>query len=552
MKDNRTIVGELSKLLKGEVTADEKTRKAYSRDASVFEIMPAVVVFPKDNDDVRALVKYVHDEKRAGGDISLTARAAGTDMTGGSLTSSIVMVTTKYLNRIKEVGKDYAVTELGAYYRDFERETLKKNLLLPSYPVSRAICAMGGIVNNNSGGERSLEYGQTDRYVDELNVVLSDGAEATFGPLSPEALEEKKGQQNFEGEIYRRMHALIMDNADAIAAAKPKVTKNASGYGLWRVWDAERGIFNLAKLIVGAQGTLTMVTEAKIKLVPPEGHRAMLIVFLNGFEQVPDVVHRVLKYNPESFESYDDHTFTLAIHFLPSIMRGLGLIKFAKLGFAFLPEVWMTLTGGVPKLILTAEFSENTAAEALQKATQAEVSLKELGVQTKVAKNEAAAEKYWIVRRESFSLLRKNLHGFHASPFIDDFVVNPDDLPQFLPELNAILAEYKLIYTVAGHIGNGNFHIIPLMNLADPKSADIIKELSAKVYALIGKYHGSITGEHNDGIIRTPYLSYMFDEKILELFAETKRIFDPHNIFNPGKKVGGTFADISAHLIRHE
>ena len=221
-----------------------------------------------------------------------------------------------------------------------------------------------------------------------------------------------------------------------------------------------------------------------------------------------------------------------------------------RLGVSFLPELGIVATGGIPKLVLTAEFSEDTGGEARGKVHAAKEVLKDLSVRTKVAGNERAAEKYWTVRRESFNLLRKNLRGFVASPFIDDFVIAPNDLPKFLPELGELLAKYRLIYTVAGHVGNGNFHIIPLMNLSEFNSRRIIVELSKKVYELVARYRGSITGEHNDGIIRTPFLSLMFDQELLGLFAQTKQIFDPLNILNPGKKVGGTFEAIEKYMRR--
>jgi FAD/FMN-containing dehydrogenase len=228
----------------------------------------------------------------------------------------------------------------------------------------------------------------------------------------------------------------------------------------------------------------------------------------------------------------------------------MGLTNAVHLGLSFLPEVGMVLRGGVPKLVLMAEFSEDTHQEALFKAAQAQASLMDLGLPMRIARDELAAEKYWKVRRESFALLRKNAHGLYAAPFIDDFVVPPDTYPKFLPELNALLAEYKLLYTIAGHIGNGNFHIIPLMNLKDPQVRATILELAPKVYDLVIKYGGTTTGEHNDGIIRTPYLPQLFGETMVSLFEETKRIFDPLNIFNPGKKVGGTFKDIERDMLR--
>lgn len=538
----------LASVLKGEVLDDAKTREQMSRDTSVFKRTPSLVVFPKDTQDVSNLVKTVAED----GGASVTARSAGTDMSGGPLTDSVVAVFTKHMNRVHTVEDGYAVAEPGVYYRDFEKATRKvNNQLLPSYPASRELCALGGIVNNDSGGERTLEYGKTHDYVEELEVVLSDGSVTTFGALGPAELDEKKQLPGLEGDIYRKMHALLVDNREAITAAKPAVSKNSAGYALWDVMDMERGTFNLAKLITGAQGTLALTTKMKLRLVKEQGYRTMLVVFLRDLDHLPEIVHKVLPYNPESFESYDDQTFGLAIRFLPQMLAQMGLLRAIRLGFSFLPEVFMAARGGVPKLILMAEFSEDSRAEAVKKATEAEAALTHLNLQTSVKKTEADAEKYWIVRRESFALLRKSSNGLYASPFIDDFVVPVDSYPQFLPELDALLAEYKdtFVYTIAGHIGNGNFHIIPLMDLSKEESRQTILELSPRVYELVIKYGGTTTGEHNDGIIRTPYLPMLFGEKMVSLFEETKRIFDPKNVFNPGKKVGGTFADIERSII---
>ncbi|HYF29116.1 MAG TPA: FAD-binding oxidoreductase [Candidatus Paceibacterota bacterium] len=540
----------LAASLTGEVDDDALTRDKMSRDTSVFQRTPSLVVYPKDTEDVSKLVKAIAKEPG----VSVTARSAGTDMSGGPLTDSVVAVFTKYMNKVHEVADGYAIAEPGVYYRDFEKETRKvHNQLLPSFPASRELCALGGIVNNDSGGERTLEYGKTRDYVEELEVVLSDGTITTFGELGPAELAEKKELPGLEGEIYRRMSELLIDNREVIAAAKPKVSKNSAGYALWDVMDMEDGTFNLAKLITGAQGTLALTTKMKLRLVREQGYRSMLVIFLKDIDHLPEIVHKVLPYNPESFESYDDQTFGLAVRFLPQMLSQMGLGRAIRLGLSFLPEVGMAMRGGVPKLILMAEFSEDSREEALKKAREAEAAIKHLKLQTSIKKNEQAAEKYWVVRRESFALLRKNSHGLYASPFIDDFVVPVDSYPEFMPELNALLAEYKdkFVYTIAGHIGNGNFHIIPLMDLNKEESRKIILELSPRVYELVIKYGGTTTGEHNDGIIRTPYLPMLFGEKMVSLFEETKRIFDPNNIFNPGKKVGGTFADIEKSILKH-
>ena len=545
--------------MRGEVTSDAGARRTASRDTSLFARMPELIVYPQDRDDVSAIVKEVARARSAGADVSLTARAGGTDMSGGPLTTSVVMSFTKHMNHIGEVTVNseqgaggYAVTEPGVFYRDFEKATLEKGLLLPSYPASRSIAAMGGIVSNNSGGERTLRYGKTERYVESVDVVLSDGSQATFGPLTSAELEEKKKKlTTLEGSIYREMDALLSNNKALIEEHRPKVSKNSAGYALWSVWDEASGTFNLAKLICGSQGTLALWTKAKLTLVTPKEHRAMLVIFLSDLEILPEVVQRVLKEEPESFESYDDHTLTLAIKLLPDLLKQMGLLKAVRLGMSFIPEALMVATGGVPKLILMAEFAEATHEEALRRATKAHAALADLHLQTKVEKNEKESEKYWIVRRESFALLRKNFHGLSTAPFIDDFVVPPASYPDFLPKLNALLAEYAshFVYTVAGHIGDGNLHIIPLMDLSKEENRQVIFDLAPKVYELVIAEGGTTTGEHNDGIIRTPYLPMLFGKEMVSLFEKTKHAFDPLSVFNPGKKVGGTFEDIRRDLV---
>ncbi len=549
MKDTE-LKRRIAASIKGEVVNDAVSRKLFSRDTSIFVKVPELVVYPKDADDVASLVRAVAGANKDGIRASVTARAAGTDMSGGPLTDSIVAVFTKYMNKVLDVSEGSAVTEPGTFYRDFEKATLAKGRqIMPSYPASRSIAAMGGIVNNDSGGERTLEYGKTHDYIEEVDVVLSDGSRTTFRSFSPSEVEEKAALASLEGSIYREMKKLLDENEEVIRNAEPKVTKNSAGYQLWNIID-EKGNMNLAKLVCGAQGTLALTTKMKLRLVHEQGYRAMLIVFLSDIDLLPEIVRKVLPYNPESFESYDDNTFKLAMRFLPQMLSQMGLARAVRLGCSFLPELGLVIRGGVPKLVLMAEFSEDTHQEALFKAGQAKAALAPLGLPMRIARDERAAEKYWIVRRESFALLRKNSNGLYAAPFIDDFVVPTDSYPAFLPELNALLAEYDLLYTIAGHIGNGNFHIIPLMDLKDPKVRSVILELAPRVYSLVIRYGGTTTGEHNDGIIRTPYLPQLFGDKVVELFEQTKRIFDPGNILNPGKKVGGTFADIERDMLK--
>jgi FAD/FMN-containing dehydrogenase len=552
---------ELAGLISGDVETSDEALTTASHDASLFEVRPQAVAHPKDVEDVKKLVKYAAEHPG----MNLTARSAGTDMSGGPLTESVVVSFTKYFNKIKEVVEapqpsikgveisGFAVTEPGVYFRDFDKATMEKGgQIMPSYPASRELCTVGGIAANNSGGEKTLTYGKTERYVRRLKMVCADGNEYEFKALNPEELEHKKRLTTFEGEIYRKMSDLVMNDPALIASARPEVSKNSCGYYLWNVYDKEARTFDLTKMIVGAQGTLGMITEIEFALVKPKKFSHLLVVFLPNLSQLGDTATHILQYKPESFESYDDQTLKVAIKFLPQLMHQMGG-NLITLGLSFMPEMLAVIeSGGLPKLVMMAEFTADTDEEALRMATEAQASLASFHEKTRVTKTPGDEHKYWVIRRESFNMLRKHVHGVRTAPFIDDFVVLPKHLPEFLPRLYALLEPYKhdLTYTIAGHVGDGNFHIIPLMNLADPKAHTIIEELSVQVYKLVHEYNGSITGEHNDGIIRTPFVRMQYGDKVYELFEKTKKIWDPKGIFNPGKKVGGTLEYAFAHIVK--
>jgi FAD/FMN-containing dehydrogenase len=540
----------LKKIFKGEIEQDEKTLEKYSHDASLFEVVPEIVVFPKDREDIESLVRFVVENKKSDPSISLTSRSAGTCMSGGPLNESIILDTTRYLNNIISVDDEKGIVEPGVYYRDFEKETLKIDRLMPAYTASKDLCAIGGMVGNNCAGEKTIKYGKIENYIKRQNIIFSDGKNYEVKPLTKTELLAKIAREDFEGKIYKQIFDLIENNYELLQKAKPKVTKNSAGYYLWNVWNRETGIFDLNKLLVGSQGTLGVTTEVELRLVPVPKYSKMVIIYMPKINKLGDVVDTVMKYEPESFESFDDYSMKLAIRFIWDFFKKLGFLGAIKLGLQFIPDMLLVLRGGVPKLILMAEVTGDDELELETRAKQILESVKPFGFQAKLARSKAEIEKYWKIRRESFALLRNHAKGKRTAPFIDDIIVNPHDMPVFLPRLQEILSHYKLDYTIAGHAGNGNFHIIPLMDLDNPFSSDIILDLSQKVYSLVVEFGGSITAEHNDGIIRTPYLSYMYSPEVLELFKKTKEIFDPLYIFNPGKKVGGSFKYITDHLIR--
>jgi FAD/FMN-containing dehydrogenase len=519
----------------GELKDDATTREFYSHDASLFEVKPQLVVFPKNSKDVQTLIKTAAQAQKQSPDLSITARSAGTDMSGGAINESVIVDFNKHFNKIENVSATEAHAQPGVFYRDFEVETLKHGALMPSYPASRDLCTIGGMVANNSGGEKSLEYGKTEDFVNELKVVFADGNEYTVKPLTKPQLVKKMAQGDYEGNLYKKLFDLIEKNYDVIKAAKPQVSKNSMGYNLWDVWDRETGIFNMQKLIVGSQGTLGFVTDIKFRLVQRREYTGLLVCFMKDIRPLGEVINKVLEHKPATFESFDDNTLYLSIRFLPSFRKYLGWWGLFKLLISLIPDGFMLLRG-IPKLILMIEFNGNSQEEVDKKIDDMRADLRQYHMAMERDETAAKSQKFWIMRRQSFNLLRSKVKDKHTAPFIDDLVVNPPHLPEFLPRLRKIIKKYKLQATIAGHMGDGNFHIIPLMKIEEKSEKAKLLPAMEEVDDLVLHYKGSLSGEHNDGLVRGPWLEEQFGKEVVGLFRQTKAIFDPANLFNPHKK----------------
>lgn len=535
---------DLKKVTDCKVLDDPETLAKYSKDASIFQITPKAVVFPRNSDDVKKLVSFVNTSNN----LSLTVRSAGTDMSGGAINDSIILDITS-LNKLIEIGENEATTQPGLFYRDFEAETLKHSLILPCYPASREICTVGGMVSTDAAGEMTLSYGKIDQYVKSLSVILADGNEYAFKPLSQAELNTKLAQKDFEGKIYSSINTLIENNRELIAKSKPDVSKNSTGYNIWNVWNNDN--FDLTNLFVGSQGTLGIITEIKFKLVKPKKHAVLLVIEMPTFDNLDKIINEILKFDPESFECFDDETYKLATAHAWDLAKSFKENNLISAYFSFIKDIMRSSQGKLPKLVLMANFTADSKEAALEKAKNAQSQLKNI-IASEVNDSASSAEKYWIIRHKSFGLLRKYAENGTASSFIDDIIIKPEYLPEFLPKFNAIIEPFKdkMIYTFAGHIGDGNFHIIPLMDLSREDVRKIIPEIMEKVFDLVFQYKGSMSAEHNDGLIRGPYLPRMFDNNIYEIFKQIKSIFDPKNIFNPHKKTDATFKYSMGHMIK--
>jgi len=554
---------EIKKFFKGDIENSDEVLTKYSHDASVLEVRPELVLFPVNATDVQNLMKWVSENKEKYPNLAITPRSAGTCMSGGSIGESIILDFTRYMNSLVKGPENNVVTvEPGMYYRDFEKITLEKGMILPCYTASKNINAVGGMFGNNSAGERTLSYGKTENFIHEAKVVFSDGNLYTVRPLSKTELENKIAQNDFEGNIYKQVYDLIVKNKEELLKAKPKVTKNSAGYTLWNVVDfdglrPENTYFDLNRLLVGSQGTLGITTEITFKLVKDAPYRKLLVVFLRDIEILPNLVNNILKHKPETLESYDDKTFLLVLKYIWDFIKLLGWKNLFKLIFSFGPETVMTLRHGFPRLILLVEFAGENQEDVDKQAENARVDLKNIkNIGVHLTRDEFEAKKYWTIRHEAFNLIRYHLKKVKSKPFIDDVIVRPEKLPEFFPKLYAILNQYKkdMTFAIGGHAGDGNLHIYTLLNPKDAKIRNIIEEVSEKVYTIVAELGGSNTAEHNDGLVRSAFLSKMYNADIISLFKNTKEIFDPKYLLNPGKKVPlkdgglGTREYLDAHI----
>ena len=518
----------------GTIDLSDETRKAFSRDASIFEVLPIGSIAPKTVEDIKTVIRWANheiDEKRP---VTLAPRAGGTCMSGGSLTQGYILDLKKYFSQVGEVDVVSRTirTQTGALHLAVETRVQEAGLLFAPYTSSRDICGIGGMLGNNASGEQSIKYGATSQNVAELKAVLSDGNEYTFAPLSRTELENKKRQADYEGHIYRTMTELLEKNKYLIAANHPRTVKNAAGYAIWELWDAHEQNFNLGRLFIGAQGTLGVITEAELKLVKPGTHRRMIVTPIEELDSLAEVVKTSLRYDPITSETFDHFTYELAEELYPEHAARAHVAK------------------GKHIVILSVfEADDQQSVDVL--AGRAKDMLEKLGHETFWIDDAETIESFLTIRRKSFKMLLEHpTPHTRAEAFLEDTIVPLENYGAFLGELEAILAKYNMIYTYAGHIGAGSIRLVPLADMEAEGAAERIMELETEVNDLVLAYGGSISVDHNDGIVRTPYLEKQFGAEMVALFEEIKDLFDPKGLFNPGKKVRGSYEYAVEHIIR--
>jgi FAD/FMN-containing dehydrogenase len=539
----KPLLDELKTIFKGEITTNANIREAYSHDASIYEMMPEAVLSPLDAADIKRLVRFVSLNKSFHPNLSITPRSAGTDMSGSAIGDSLVVDMTKHFNKVHAVSDTEIHSQPGVFIRDIDPLLDKRNVMLGCIPASRAYNTIGGMVANNSAGEQSLRYGNTDKSIREVSAVLSDGNEYTFKPISKKELFVKIAQGDFEGELYRKIYELIEAHYDLIKNARPKTHKNSMGYNLWTTWDRDTGIFDMTQLLTGSQGTLGIITDLKMATVPKAKHSGLLLAYLSKVEDLAEIVPLVASHSPATFEGFDNVTFELGIKYFQIFRTQLGTKEWLKQQASLLGSV-AKFKGHLPNIVLMIGFEGDTYQEVNDKilAMDHDLGQHHIKIKTEIEGNEEQSGPFWNIRRNK-------IEGKYASAFMDDMAVQPRYVPEFIPKVRKIIRKYNLPATISGHFGDGNFHIVPLMDIADPKEQLKLEPAMRELIQIILEYKGTMAGEHNDGMIRGPWLAAQFGEEMYERFRDVKGIFDPRYIFNPHKKTDAAW-DFSMQHIR--
>ena len=507
------IESALKSRVSGEVKFDPFTRVLYSTDASIYQMEPVGVVIPRNVEDVLAVIQVANETG-----VPVLPRAGGTSLAGQTVNHAIVTDFSKYLNQIIEVNKEeqWARVQPGIVLDDLNRQLIPYGLMYAPDPTTSSRACVGGGVGNNTCGAHSVIYGKTLDHIKELDVILSDGTQTHFQTLDARELEAKLNGIGLESDIYRGVRRLAQENVAEINARYPNIMRRVSGYNLdqFLVDDS----FNMTKMIVGSEGTLCVVTEVKINLVPRPTMTALSVVHFEDIFGASEAVQHILEHGPSSIEIMDNNV----------LERSRAS---ANLGSN------MAFVEGNPGAILVVEFYGETEAELTDKANKLKNDMERLGhgYATVNMLDRAAQASVWAVRKQGLGLLM-SMHGdAKPLPFVEDTAVDPGNMGDFVRRFDEIVRNHGTEAAYYGHASVGCLHIRPVVSLKTRDGVDKMLSISDEISDLVKDFGGSLSGEHGDGIVRGVWNEKMFGPEIYKLFQELKSTFDPDGLMNPNK-----------------
>ncbi|KAF0151769.1 MAG: ydiJ [Ignavibacteria bacterium] len=521
------LIRELEKLktkFEGDILLDELSRVVYATDGSVYREIPQAVVVPKTLEDVKRIIKFAAENST-----SIIPRAAGTSLAGQVVGSGIVVDVSKYMNKIIEVNAEerWVRVQPGVVLDELNLHLKQFGLFFGPETATSSRCNLGGMFGNNSCGAHSILYGSTRDHVLEANVILSNGTEAIFKQISKEELRENCNETSLENLIYKKIDEILSDkrNQQEIFNEYPsqEINRRNSGYAIDQllmcdVYDKSLQKFNMCKLLAGSEGTLAFTTEIKLNLVPlPPKCIGVIPVHVISLEEAFEGNLIALKFKPGAVELIDSKILEYA-KVNPEQQKNRFFIK------------------DDPAALLVVEFARETDEEIKLLAAELEKEMREagFGYHFPLLLNDDVA-KVWSLRKAGLGLLGNIPGDKRTEQFIEDTCVRPVDLPEFMKEFREILAKNNLDSAYYAHIGTGELHLTPMMNLKDSFDVKLFYSVTKEIAHLVKKYKGSLSGEHGDGRLRGEFIPIIIGEHNYKLCKEVKKVWDPNNIFNPGK-----------------
>ena len=514
-RDYFEIAAELKKRIEGDVRFDRYSRLLYSTDASIYQIEPVGVVVPRHKGDVQAVIELANKL-----DVSVLPRGGGTSLAGQAVGHSIVLDFSKYMRNVLEVNQEelWCRVQPGLVQDELNAHVRAMGLQFGPDTSTSNRATIGGMIGNNSSGAHSLTYGKTLDHVIELTVLLADGSEVVLKDLLPQEVEKRSRADTIEGRACREVFRLAQQHKNEILARYPKIMRRVSGYNLDEFVKAQP--FNLSRVIVGSEGTLATVVEAKMRLVSKPKWTAMDVIHFSDDIEALECAQLILQTHPYAMESTDKMVLNLA--------RG-NIEQSRKLGFV----------QGTPDSLLMVEYAGATEAEVRDQVDKLEALRKreKIGYAATLAFKPEEVKAIWGVRKAGLGLLLGIKGDKKPIAFVEDTAVAPEKLPQFIRRFREVVARHDTVAGYYGHCSVGCMHIRPLINLKEQSEMHKMVSIANAISDLVLEFNGAMSGEHGDGLARSHFNAKLFGPAIYDAFRQIKRAFDAKNLMNPGKIV---------------
>ena len=511
----------------GEVRFDRYSKILYSTDASVWQIEPVGAVIPKHAGDVVETVKLCAKHR-----VPVLPRGGATSLSGQTVGEAVHIDFAKYMNQILELNVEerWVRVQPGVVQDQLGRFLKPHGLLFGPATSSASRATLGGMIGNNSAGSHSIRWGKTIDHVLELKVVLADGSEAWFRPVENGRLESLSKGDSFEAKLYRDSLAIGEKYKNLVLEKFPRILRRVSGYNLDELlardgvfgagYSSKPGPLNLGRAVVGSEGTLGVVIEAKLNLVPTPKHKSVLVVHYKSLFEAVDSTETIVETGPAAAELIDDFILSKARHIEDFKSR----ISFLDLD---------------ADAIMVVEYYGDSDAEVSAKVAELKriLTAKGMGYGHLEVSDARMMANIWQTRKEALGIMMSVTGDHKPIAFVEDPAVPLQEMPQFLRGFREILGKHDAHGGYYGHASVGCLHVRPMVNL---KTADGVRKMAAiadEVFGLVMQHGGSMSGEHGDGIARSKYNQWLFGEEVYQGFLELKNLWDPQNILNPGKVV---------------